>query len=205
MRNNIKKLWDKYVHLLKTYPATTKTLTGAFFVGLGDAVAQKFIENRSFKDGTFDTTRTLRFAGVALLFITPTTRAWIDVILPRYIKPINSSNKTIFALKKVFADATIFSPVICCMVLGLNMWFTFQYTPGQVCQSLKERVPGVVFASWAWWPVNQFINFRFVPLHFQHNYIMAAAFVWNTYLSWRMNKEMREREEQDEDIDKKLQ
>jgi len=192
---HLKKIVDKYVYLLKTYPATTKTLSGAFLVGVGDAVAQKFIEDRSLKDGTFDVHRTIRFATVALLFITPSTRHWVDVLLPRFIKPHNSRSLTIFALKKVAADALVFAPVIASMVLGLNMLFTFEYSPQEVVRDTAKRVPGVVLASWCWWPANQFVNFRFVPSHLQHNYIMVAAFVWNTYLSWRMNKEMREAQE----------
>jgi protein Mpv17 len=197
MSSQLKKIIKGYVNLLKTHPAITKTLTGAFFVGVGDSVAQKFVEGKSLKDGTYDKERTIRFATVALFFITPSTRYWVDVILPKFIKrPKNSKNLNFFALKKVAADALIFAPIISSMVLGGNMFFAFKYENSEILSAITSKVPGIILASWCWWPWNQFINFRFVPSHLQHIYIMAAAFVWNTYLSWRMNKEIRESEEQ---------
>lgn len=114
----LKKILKGYNSLLKTHPAITKPLTGAFFTGVGDFIAQKFIE----KQKDYDRERTIRFVLVALFLISPSTRYWIDIILPKLVKEKNSKNLNIFAVKKVITDEVIYAPIITALAVGANMY-----------------------------------------------------------------------------------
>lgn len=175
------KLAKTYIHLLKQYPASTKITSGAFLVGIGDIIAQKIVEQQP----RWDPNRTARFAGIALCIITPCTRTWVDVILPKIV-PIKPGQKvtTVIALKKVGCDMFIFGPVITTMFVGLNMFFSGEIERNKIFDKMCKDQPGIIAKAWCWWAPNQFLNFRFVPAHLQASYIQIAALVWNTFLSW---------------------
>merc|ERR1712045_834834 len=112
-------LGKKYVYLLKKYPASTKIITGATLVGFTDVVAQYAIE----RTDHWDHKRSLRLGGIALFVITPLTRTWVDLVLPRFF-PITAKTTTSVALKKVLADMVFFGPPISTMLVGMNMMFS---------------------------------------------------------------------------------
>ena len=78
-----KKIAAKYKYLLENHPGKTKVTQGGILVGVGDFLAQTLVEGRTFKDNTYDKLRTLRFASCAFFVITPMTRTWVDLILPK--------------------------------------------------------------------------------------------------------------------------
>ena len=63
-----------------------------------DSIAQLGIERCE----RFDWRRTARFAGIAFFIVTPITRTWIDIILPKLV-PSNAATTQV-ALKKVGLD-----------------------------------------------------------------------------------------------------
>lgn len=215
----MRSICKKYVHLLKTYPGTTKILSGAFLVCLGDFLAQKLVEKRHFSSDISDKSaynfrRSIRFGFVALIWITPNTRIWVDLILPRLVKRENSKSKTTFALKKVALDAFVFAPYIGSCVYLLNGWmerydekdlklrqqqildaktnpdnhhnFSHLWRQGQ------DVIPTLIYYSWHFWPIAQFINFRYVPLTFQASFIQLSALFWNTFLSYVLHKTLED-------------
>lgn len=184
-----------YVNLLKQHPAATKITTGAFLVGVGDTIAQKVVE----KNAKWDYARTARFAGIAFFIITPCTRTWVDVILPKLV-PIKPGQKvtTKLALKKVGCDMFIFGPIITTMFVSLNMYFSGEVKTSQIYGRVREIQPEIISKAWCWWGPNQFINFKFVPAHLQASYIQIAALVWNTFLSWVSHRSLSVKHENDE-------
>merc|ERR1711981_1185087 len=90
-------------------------------IGLGDTVSQFAIEGRT----SWDHWRTARFAGIAFCMITPSTRVWVDIVLPRLV-PIKAGQPatTTQALKKVACDLGFFGPMINSVFVGANMYFS---------------------------------------------------------------------------------
>jgi len=192
------KIAKTYIHLLKTYPAPTKISSGAFLVGIGDCISQKLVENKK----QWDPSRTARFAGIAFFVITPCTRTWVDVILPKLI-PVKQNQKatTKLALKKVGLDMLVFGPVITTMFVGLNMYFSGEIEKDKMFDKMVKEQPGIIAKAWCWWAPNQFLNFRFVPIAFAASYIQIAALVWNTFLSWVSHNNLKNGGEDEEDDD----
>jgi len=168
----------QYVHLLKTYPAITKITSGGILVGIGDVISQKLIEKKQI----LDTTRTLRFAGIAFFVITPCTRTWVDIILPKMFKEKKATTK--LALKKMLADILLYGPIVTTLQVGLNMYLSGEVTKEQFLPKMIKEQPSVIFCDWIWWGPMQFINFRYIPLHLQASYIQVASVAWYIFLSW---------------------
>lgn len=199
-------LLKKYTWGLKNYPATTKITSGAIMVGFGDFLAQKFIENKTLgPDGTYNIRRTIRFSLIALLMVTPSTRYWVDVILPKFINNKNSASLNKIAIKKAVADTFLFAPYILSLIFFSNSYFEkYDYKENsklrkqkepnvnKILENLKDKVPLIIINSWCWWPWHQFINFRFVPFIWQASYIQVIALFWNTFLSWKLHQLMKD-------------
>jgi len=171
----------QYVHLLKKYPATTKITSGGLLVGFGDVVSQKFIESRT----DWDKTRTLRFAGIAFFVITPCTRTWVDVILPKMFPTTHGarvSNR--LAIKKMLADILLYGPIVTSLQVGLNMYLSGEVAPDEFWPKMASEQPSVIACDWIWWGPMQYVNFRYVPLHLQASYIQVASVAWYIFLSW---------------------
>jgi len=170
-----------YVYLLKTYPAATKITSGGVLVGIGDVISQKLIEHKP----TWDRTRTLRFAGIAFFVITPCTRTWVDIILPKMFKETKNqkaSNK--LALKKMLADILLYGPIVTTLQVGLNMYLSGEVSKDQFIPKMKREQPSVIACDWIWWGPMQYVNFRYMPLHLQASYIQVASVAWYIFLSW---------------------
>jgi len=182
------RLTKVYVDLLKRYPAATKITSGAILVGLGDGIAQGVIE----KSNHWDHERTLRFAGIAFFVITPMTRTWVDLILPKLVPPIaknaSKNSSTVIAVKKVVLDMLIFGPPVSTTMVGLNMYLSMKPDWSVFVDKMCNEQPGIIASAWCYWGPMQFINFRFIPPHLQASYIQVAALFWNTYLSYRAHQ-----------------
>ena len=199
-----KKIAAKYKYLLENHPGKTKVTQGGILVGVGDFLAQTLVEGRTFKDNTYDKLRTLRFASCAFFVITPMTRTWVDLILPKVFTLKNSKNSiNRLALKKAAADALIFAPFIGPLVIALNMHVAGETeTFSELVEEMKVRGPIVIKASWCYWPWVQLLNFRFVPAQQQASFIQFAALFWNTFLSWKAHQMMHEKEEKEKEKNK---
>lgn len=174
-----------YVHLLKTYPFVTKVTSGASLVGFGDIMAQNFIE----KTPVWDKSRTMRFAGIALFVITPLTRSWVDLMLPKLVP--NAARTTQFALKKLAYDLTLFVTFGQTLLVGLNMSLSGEVTTNEFMKKMQSEQPEIIKYAWCYWGPLQFVNFKWVPVHLQASYIQVIALFWNTFLSWKAHDNLK--------------
>lgn len=188
--NMLQSIVKRYVHLLKTYPACTKITSGAILVGVGDILAQLAIEKQN-----WDRQRTLRFAGIAFLVVTPMTRTWVDVILPK-LAPVSGNISFGLAMKKLLLDMVLFGPVVSSAMVGLNMWFSGHVSKSEFVEKMKSEQPGIIKTAWGYWGPVQFVNFRFVPMHLQASFIQVMALFWNTFLSWKAHDNLMKDEKE---------
>lgn len=118
-----------------------------------------------------------------LSFQGPALRTWYGVLN----KHIGSQGKTV-AIKKVLIDQTLFAP----MFLGLLL-VTVGVLQGKdgvhIKSDLKANYLDVLATNYYIWPWVQLVNFYYVPLQYQVLVVQTVALLWNTYLSWKTNKE----------------
>ncbi|XP_032677756.1 protein Mpv17 isoform X2 [Odontomachus brunneus] len=98
-----------YQTVLKKYPVGTQAVQAGILMGLGDQIAQNFIESSS---KPIDYVRTMQFAGIGLFISGPATRTWYG-ILDTYI---GSKGYTV-GIKKVACDQLLFAPTFIAVLL----------------------------------------------------------------------------------------
>ena len=99
--------------------------------------------------------------------------------LPRWVK----GNDNIAALKKMLICETFFT-----LYQAISYYFCIPlFEGGTVDDSiaeLREKLWETLKMNWAFWPLLQFANFKWVPIKFQVLYVNLMSIFWNCYLSF---------------------
>ncbi|XP_037930566.1 mpv17-like protein [Teleopsis dalmanni] len=151
-------------------------------MGVGDVIAQKFIEKKSLTE--VDVVRTMKFASIGFFFIGPVLKYWY-----RAVDSMVSQNQhqTKRALKKMLIDQSCCAPVFPVAIMGILGTMN-----GTGVEDFKSRVKADYFQimknNYTIWPAAQMINFAFVPMHLQVVFVQLVAIGWNCYISLVVNK-----------------
>ena len=115
------------------------------------------------------------------------------VLVPRYQ---NSRGLTIVFRYKInplpscILDQIAFYPIFLIIMVTLNEFLSANVTNESNEMNVLgrlETITEIIPISISYWIPIQFINFRFVPLHFRLIYVQFAAYVFNIYLSMKIN------------------
>lgn len=104
-------------------------------------------------------------------------------LLQRYI---GTQGKTV-AVKKVFVDQFVFAPSFLVMILAAVG--TMQGKPWKAVKNdIEANYFDVLKTNYLIWPWVQLVNFYYIPLQYQVLLVQSVALFWNTYLSWKTNR-----------------
>ncbi|KAK9888520.1 hypothetical protein WA026_000771 [Henosepilachna vigintioctopunctata] len=173
-----------YQKLLHTYPLLIQSGQTGVLMGLGDVIAQKFIEGKSFEN--HDMRRTFTFFGIGTCFVGPGLVTWYKTLSV----VVKGSGKSV-AFKKVAVDQTFFPPTLIGFLLvslGLAEGKNFQQIKGDFSKNYTD----ILITNYKIWPFVQIANFYFTPLHYQSLVVQTVAVGWNTYLSWKTQSKKHE-------------
>uniref|UniRef100_A0A8D8V2B5 Mitochondrial inner membrane protein Mpv17 n=1 Tax=Cacopsylla melanoneura TaxID=428564 RepID=A0A8D8V2B5_9HEMI len=171
----LRRVLHSYKNLLTHRPYTVQAVQTASLMGIGDLIAQTFIEGHNIMD--INPVRTLQYSVVGLV-VGPTVGKWYQTLERMYGKEA--------VLKKVLTDQLVFSPVfIAVLVTSLNLlqganWET-------AVANVRASYVDIILTGYQIWPLVQVVNFYFVPIQYRVLLVQAVAVVWNTYLSWKLN------------------
>jgi protein Mpv17 len=148
--------WGAYESYLANKPIITKTLINVIIYLLGDWLSQTAFQGKHVLN--FDISRTLRNGFIGLCFgpLVHQYYEFSDAILP-------PENGLVTRLEKIFMDQTIYLTVKCSIyisavgLLAGEDWST-------VKQTVKDKIVGVVFTAWRFWPIVHCITYRYVVL-----------------------------------------
>ena len=93
-------------------------------------------------------------------------------------------------LPSCILDQVAFYPVFLIIMVTLNEFLSAHVTRESNKMNVLgrlETITEIIPISICYWIPIQFINFRFVPLHFRLIYVQFAAYVFNIYLSMKIN------------------
>jgi protein Mpv17 len=167
--------WSNYESSLVEKPIYTKTLINVVIYLLGDWLSQTVFQKKNVLD--FDAWRTLRNGFIGLCFgpLVHEYYQFSDRILPCEGGMVNR-------LEKILMDQTIYLTVKCSVYIsavGLlqgDDWDT-------VYNNVKERIRGIIFTAWKFWPLVHCITYGLIPARHRILWVNSVDLIWNAILS----------------------
>ncbi|XP_064404738.1 uncharacterized protein LOC135349981 [Halichondria panicea] len=167
-----------YNKQLKRAPLVTKSITSGILFGSGDVIAQVVVGN-----DRFDIARFGRAWIFGTFLLGPLSHLHFNFLEWLVVRKLALQGNSM-SLAKMFVDQFTY------WAAGINTiyLFTLPKLEGRSVEdsvaNVKERLWDVLKANWMVWPVAQFVNFRFIPVPHQLNFVLIVSLFWATYLSW---------------------
>uniref|UniRef100_A0A0B6YBP3 Mpv17-like protein 2 n=1 Tax=Arion vulgaris TaxID=1028688 RepID=A0A0B6YBP3_9EUPU len=169
IKNCLDKLFTK--HLLATNVVACGTL-----LGVGDCVVQR-INMFSNKEQRYDFSRTGRMIIIGF-GLGPFNHYWY-ALLDRMIK----GSTGLSVIKKIACDQLVAAPFFCTSFLSGLALLEGEGIDGAKTE-MKDKFLKIYMFDWTFWPLAQFVNFRFVPGNLRVVYVSSATLLWNSFLSF---------------------
>ncbi|CAG5102686.1 Similar to mpv17: Protein Mpv17 (Danio rerio) [Cotesia congregata] len=175
------KFFRVYKNMLVKYPMGMQALQAGTLMGVGDQIAQNLVEKRKISE--LDFVRTAQFYAIGFFMAGPAVRGWYGV-LDKFF----GSKGSVVAVKKVACDQFLFAPPFIAALLA-----TIGFLQGNDVDGVKEKLSkeykDILINNYKLWPLVQLINFGLVPLNYQVLVNQIVAVFWNTYISFRTNRD----------------
>lgn len=117
-----------------------------------------------------------------LLILGPSQHMWFNFlskILPKRDVPTT--------LKKIFMGQALFGPVINTVFFSYNGAVQGESGPEIVARLKRDLLPTLVGGA-LYWPVCDFVTFKFIPVHLQPLVNSSCAYLWTIYLTYMANR-----------------
>eukprot|EP00904_Undaria_pinnatifida_P007476 jgi/Undpi1/3859/HiC_scaffold_16.g07227.m1 len=128
--------------------------------------------------------RAARFTLIGATFLAPVLHTWYGFLARRL-----PGTAAATVVKRVALDQLVFAPVFLASFLSVVM--LLDGNAAKIEPKLRADYTATVASNWGYWIPAQMINFRFVAPVYQVLYSNSVGFVWNIYLSYQANKEVR--------------
>uniref|UniRef100_F6GZN2 PXMP2/4 family protein 4 n=1 Tax=Vitis vinifera TaxID=29760 RepID=F6GZN2_VITVI len=164
-----------YLGMLETSPLITKSVTSSLIFAAADLTSQKIMLPPS---GSFDPIRTLRMTGYGLLILGPSQHLWFN-----FVAKVLPKRDVITTLKKIIMGQAIFGPCINSVFFSVNA--ALQGESGdEIVARLKRDLLPTQLNGLLYWPICDFVTFRFVPVHLQPLMNSSCSYLWTIYLTY---------------------
>ncbi|XP_010905281.1 uncharacterized protein [Elaeis guineensis] len=164
-----------YLGMIKTRPVLTKSLTsGAIFVAAD--VSSQMITLPPFD--SLDLIRTLRMAGFGMLVSGPSLHLWFN-----FLSKILPKRDVLTTFKKMFIGQTLYAPIMNAVFYSVNSALQGE-TGAEIIARLKRDLIPTLKSGLVYWPMCDFITFRFIPVHLQPLVSNSFSYLWTIYITY---------------------
>ncbi|XP_060168107.1 uncharacterized protein LOC132598955 [Lycium barbarum] len=169
-----------YLEKLNTRPILTKSITCGLILTAADFSSQTIAGSLMEQ---YDLTRTLRMAGFGALIVGPSLHFWFNFLSRRLPK-----RDVISTLKKIVLGQTVYGPAVNSIFFSMNAAAQGESSSEIVARLKRDLIPTVVNGL-MYWPICDFITFKFAPVHLQPLVSNTFSYVWNVYLTYMASQE----------------
>ncbi|XP_010688400.2 protein sym-1 isoform X1 [Beta vulgaris subsp. vulgaris] len=164
-----------YLGMLQTRPFTTKGISSSLIFAAADFTSQIITLPPS---GSFDSFRTLRIAGYGLLVMGPSQHLWFN-----FLSRILPGRDVFTTVKKITMGQAIYGPIMNSIFFSYNAVLQGE-TREEVIARLKRDLFPTLRNGLMYWPLCDFLTFKYIPVHLQPLANSSFAYLWTIYLTY---------------------
>lgn len=170
-----------YLGMLDSHPLTTKAVTASLIYAAADLTSQALTLPPS---GSFDSMRTLRMAAYGLVLLGPSQHLWFN-----FVSRILPKRDTLTTLKKILLGQTTYGPCITTIFFSYNAALQGESGDEIVAKLQRDLIPTLI-SGLVYWPMCDFLTFKFVPVHLQSLINSSFSYLWTIYLTYMATLKM---------------
>ncbi|XP_017981416.1 PREDICTED: PXMP2/4 family protein 4 [Theobroma cacao] len=163
-----------YLAKLESKPLITKAVTTSIIFAAADFTSQMITSESS----GYDSIRTLRMAAYGLLLLGPSQHLWFNLLskaLPR--------RDMLTTFKKMFLGQAVYGPVSTTVFFSYNAALQGESGEEIVARLKRDLLPTLINGA-MFWPLCDFVTYKFVPVHLQPLMNSTCAYIWTIYLTY---------------------
>ncbi|CAL0316351.1 unnamed protein product [Lupinus luteus] len=172
-----------YLGMIESWPILTKSVTSALIYTAADLSSQTIVRQSS---EPFDFVRTLRMAGYGMIILGPTLHFWFN-----FVSKLFPRRDLLSTLKKMIMGQTLYGPAMTVVFFSFNAHMQGE-TATEIVSRLKRDLFPTLLRGIMYWPVCDFITFRFIPVHLQPLVSNSFSYLWTVYLTYMASLEKAE-------------
>ncbi|GAB2268160.1 hypothetical protein Dimus_003138 [Dionaea muscipula] len=164
-----------YLGMLKSRPVLTKSFTCSLIYTVSDLSSQTLSLPSS---SPYDYVRMSRMAGYGLLILGPTMHLWFN-----FMSKIVPGRDLLTTVKKMVLGQTVYGPIMTVVFFSVNS--ALQGEDGrEIIARLKRDLLPTLLNGAMYWPLCDFITYKFIPVHLQPLVSNSFSFVWTVYMTY---------------------
>lgn len=172
-----------YLGMLKSRPVLTKSITSAIIYTAADLSSQTIALPSS---EPYDLVRTARMAGYGMIILGPSMHFWFNFMSNVFPKRDLPST-----FKKIFMGQTTYGPVMTVVFFSVNARLQGE-TGAEILARLKRDLLPTMLSGVMYWPICDFITFKFIPVHLQPLVSNSFSYLWTIYMTYMASLEKPE-------------
>lgn len=169
-----------YLGMIKSRPIVTKSITSAFIYTAADLSSQTIVRKPS---EPYDLVRTLRMAGYGMIILGPSLHFWFN-----FVSRVLPKRDLIATLKKIVLGQTLYGPIMTVVFFSVNAALQGE-SGSEIVARLKRDLVPTMLSGVMYWPLCDFITFKFIPVHLQPLVSNSFSYVWTVYLTYMASRE----------------
>ncbi|XP_050209107.1 uncharacterized protein LOC126659821 [Mercurialis annua] len=169
-----------YLGMVKSRPILTKSVTCSIIYVAADFSSQTIARPVS---EPYDLVRLLRMAGYGMIILGPSLHFWFNFVSRRFPK-----RDLITTFKKIIMGQTLYGPAMTALFFSLNARLQGENS-SEVVSRLKRDLFPTLINGVMYWPLCDFITFRFIPVHLQPLASNSFSYLWTIYMTSMASRE----------------
>uniref|UniRef100_A0A0D3HUX1 Uncharacterized protein n=1 Tax=Oryza barthii TaxID=65489 RepID=A0A0D3HUX1_9ORYZ len=164
-----------YLGSIEARPVLTKSVTAAAIFTVADLSSQMITLG---PEDSLDLVRTLRMASYGLLISGPSLHIWFN-----FVSKLLPKQDVMNTFKKMFLGQAVYGPIINSVFFSYNAGLQGETIPEIMARLKRDLIP-TIKSGLIYWPLCDFITFKFIPVHLQPLVSNSFSFLWTIYITY---------------------
>ncbi|RRT71796.1 hypothetical protein B296_00029083 [Ensete ventricosum] len=169
-----------YLGMIEARPILTKSLTAGAIFTAADISSQIITLSSS---DSLDLIRTLRMAGYGMFISGPSLHFWFN-----FVSRVLPKRDVLTTFKKMALGQAIYGPIMTGVFFSINAGLQGE-TGGEILARLKRDLIPTLKSGVVYWPICDFITFKFIPVRLQPLVSNSFSFLWTIYITYMASLE----------------